>query len=136
MAKKDNTNLFLALALAYFLFRPGQGAQQQGTGQTLPQEPAKTSKEWVQWVQFIVALAGGLLPKLFGKGGPFEGKPKDKIVAAAFANINLYANPNAVTPINLNQDFWFKNTPFFNSNNSYYSVYQSYIPFGGTGFFP
>lgn len=95
--KLDTTTLLLIGAGLYFLTRGG--ATQPGGGVAppagqFPPEPPKTSPEWPRWVQIVIAIAGGLIPALFGPNGPFSGKTKGDIQAAAFGDINPYLNPS------------------------------------------
>lgn len=117
--KVDNTTLMLAAVVAFMLFRRPSIPPGTTTG-VFPPEPANDkSGEWVKWVQIVIAIAGGLIPALFGEGGPFHKKPTKTISAAAFWNTNLNATPNAGLPgYDYRNPGWGMTSPWLNSNRA------------------
>lgn len=107
----------IALIGGAFLLLSRNGGAAGGGGQydpgTFPPEPPKASSEWPRWVQIVIAIAGGLIPALFGKDGPFSGKKPEDIQAAAFGNVNPFTNFDGAAYWQNQPIYWGQTSPFY-----------------------
>lgn len=140
---KLNAETLLIIAAIYFFTRSSGSGSGSGSGSiwnpttgtggniwggfsptNLPPEPKdKKSNDWIQWVQLVVYILGGMFPEMFKKGGVFGSHDPKAVTAAAFANMNYYRNPNASFPFNLGNyaSFYGQNTPYFRSTGPTYT---------------